>query len=69
MMPLVCTLPCDAGHDPVGAPVLGGEEVAGGRVVLVGGRVVVAAVVVGVEPPVPYVSTSAMRGALDALVI
>ena len=57
----IFTEPAELGHDPVGVPV---PPVGLG---LTGG--LVAGPVVGVVLPLAYVSNSAIRGALDALVI
>ncbi|MBB4762866.1 hypothetical protein ACFQFC_01575 [Amorphoplanes digitatis] len=53
------TEPAEDGHAPVGVPL---PPVGVGVGAVVG-------LVVGVEPPLEYVSNSAIRGALDALVI
>src|SRR5690348_4195264 len=56
----ILTEPAEDGHEPVGVPGLPVGPVVG--------LVVAVGPVVGVEPP-PYVSNSAIRGALDALVM
>jgi len=70
-VPEMLTEPAEDGQAPVGVPGLLVGPVVGLVVGLVVGPVVgpVVGAVVGVELPLAYVSNSAIRGALDALVM